>query len=629
MINKVIFIAIFLLAAFFRLSGNNWDQGYHLHPDERFLTMVTTALKWPQNISSYLDTSTSTMNPHNMGYGFYVYGTFPVFFTKWVAGFFNWDNYADVTLIGRFLSGLVDLGTLTLIYLIASQLVQLDKLGTLKKKKSYFPAISAFLYAGTVLSIQLSHYYTVDTYVTFFLTLAFFIGCQLFTAKAQFKHLIFSTALGISLGLAVASKISAILFLPIIIFVFFYKSVHYSFQYAKSISKFLFNFLYVFLIFAILFLISAYLTIRLAQPYLFAGNALFSITLNPKVLANWKELQALGNPGAAFPPAVQWTHTKPYIYPLKHNFFYGLGIPLGTIIFLGITFLVFRSINDIRRKKIKVFTQLLNTKHFILLLCLLWIIILFTYQGKQYSMNLRYFHPIYPFLSLLAGYGISLLLEKYFKSKILTVSLIGGSLLLLYPVAFISIYNRPVSRVAASSWIYDHIAPGATLLGEHWDDFIPLGMEGKSVFQYKPIELPVYGMDTKEKWNLMIANLAIGDYIILSSNRAFGSISSAPDRFPIMQKYYQSLFDGSLGFAKVAEFTSRPLLPIPGIHICITPPFIRYGIVARKSQECQEEGISYVDDYADESFTVYDHPKVIIFKKVKQVDYGKLLHVPK
>ena len=36
----VFFLILVLLAgAFFRFSGLNWDENYHLHPDERFLTI--------------------------------------------------------------------------------------------------------------------------------------------------------------------------------------------------------------------------------------------------------------------------------------------------------------------------------------------------------------------------------------------------------------------------------------------------------------------------------------------------------------------------------------------------------------------------------------------------------------
>jgi hypothetical protein len=54
-------------------------------------------------------------------------------------------------------------------------------------------------------------------------------------------------------------------------------------------------------------------------------------------------------------------------------------------------------------------------------------------------------------------------------------------------------------------------------------------------------------------------------------------------------RYYKNLFSGKLGFVKMAEFAQYPTIPI-----------INYRI----------------DDFSsDESFTVTDHPKVMIFKK--------------
>ena len=58
-------------------------------------------------------------------------------------------------------------------------------------------------------------------------------------------------------------------------------------------------------------------------------------------------------------------------------------------------------------------------------------------------------------------------------------------------------------------------------------------------------------------------------------------------------EYYKKLFAGDLGFTKIAEFTSYPTLSIGKLQMTIN------------------------DDSADESFTVYDHPKIMIFKKIK------------
>ena len=41
---RIAFAIVLAVAAALRLAGVGWDDGTHLHPDERFVTMVTTAL---------------------------------------------------------------------------------------------------------------------------------------------------------------------------------------------------------------------------------------------------------------------------------------------------------------------------------------------------------------------------------------------------------------------------------------------------------------------------------------------------------------------------------------------------------------------------------------------------------
>jgi hypothetical protein len=90
--------------------------------------------------------------------------------------------------------------------------------------------------------------------------------------------------------------------------------------------------------------------------------------------------------------------------------------------------------------------------------------------------------------------------------------------------------------------------------------------------------------------------LASGNFLILSSNRGWGSIPTAPDKYPRMTDFYRNLFGGQSSFKKIKEFTSYPSLDYLGIPITIP------------------------DDWAEEAFTVYDHPKVIIFQKDKTED---------
>ena len=93
-------VLILLLAAYFRFTGINWDENYHLHPDERFLTMVESAISPVENLQEYFDTTSSSLNPNNRGYSFYVYGTFPIFLVRFVGEYLGQTGYDQIHLWG-------------------------------------------------------------------------------------------------------------------------------------------------------------------------------------------------------------------------------------------------------------------------------------------------------------------------------------------------------------------------------------------------------------------------------------------------------------------------------------------------------------------------------------------------
>ena len=80
----LVMIVILIIAAVFRFTGIAWDGNQHLHPDERFLTMVETAISPVSSPAEYFDTANSKLNPNNYGYTFYVYGTLPLFIVRYV-----------------------------------------------------------------------------------------------------------------------------------------------------------------------------------------------------------------------------------------------------------------------------------------------------------------------------------------------------------------------------------------------------------------------------------------------------------------------------------------------------------------------------------------------------------------
>ncbi len=571
-------LLILLFALAFRLIGLDWDQDQHLHPDERFLTMVGTAVTWPVSLSQYFNTATSPANPHNQNFGFYVYGTYPVLLVKALSGAFQLADYSHLPLFGRAVSAILDTGTVLLVFFLATLIFSSPKTGLW----------SAAAYAVSVLPLQLSHFFAVDPYLVFFLTLSFLFFLLFYYSFPSPKSHLFIILTGLSFGLAAGAKISGLIFGFTLVLGFAVLLI----RQRKFFPLFFAGLLLIFFFF---------LSLRINFPYLFSDPRFFTVSLNPKVLANWRELEFESQPNHFAPPSTQWIHLAKGWFPFINLVFVGLGLPLAVAVFLGLILA-------------------LKTRFRLpgVYLSLFFILSLFVYQSLQFSQPLRYYYPLYPFLAIFAGLALSRL--KWFFA--LLVSL----LILIWPASFLTIYTRPHSRVTASAWIYAHIPPGSTLSCEYWDDCLPLSFPGYSGSRYNILQLEPYAAESPQKWAKFIPTLSQVDYLVLSSNRLYASITSDPDYYPQTTRFYQDLFAGKLGFTKIAEFTSRPNLPLPGLHACFALPFLSYGKIAASS-DCPLPGLSFIDDYADETLTVYDHPKIIIFQNTGHYSQSQILQL--
>ncbi len=155
-----------------------------------------------------------------------------------------------------------------------------------------------------------------------------------------------------------------------------------------------------------------------------------------------------------------------------------------------------------------------------------------------------------------------------------------------------------------------------SLANEQWDDPIPMRVDGKDGFGiYRGLDLGPYGEDTPQKVRDLLHQLANTDYLCLTSNRLYDSIPRLPMRYPVTTRYYQALFDGSLGFERVATFTSYPSLFAWSVP---------EGIADKSDEERAAMGvwlgIPIPDQSAEEAFSVYDHPKVQIFRRTGRFD---------
>jgi YYY domain-containing protein len=590
---NTVLILVLLVAALLRFTGLNWDEGHHLHPDERFLSTVTNDLFWPENLSNYFNPDISTLSPYsNPNMGLYVYGMLPVYIVKWVAIQLDKNNYDQITLVGRAMSGLFDIGSIFLLFLIAKKLYG-KKVGLL----------AAVLLSFSVLNIQLSHFYTVDTFANLFIlaTIYFLLRGQ------ESGRWIDYVLTGLMFGLGLASKLSVFtLVAPILVIVGFdfYRRVQEGDMY-RAIEHTFWRTLTLFIV--------AIVTFRILQPIAFAGPGFWNWTFNPKWVEDIVEQQKITRGQTDLPWVQQWTG-RSIAFPLYNILLWGMGLPLGLASFAGLALAGY---------------ELIRYRRLEHLIPVTYVGVTFVYHAITFIKFMRYFLPIYPFLILLAAYLISRLWDSSFVSapqsdvapeaessrrnlfkrtrRILSTGL-NASLLsrpvvltiislvvtgtFLYALAFASIYSRPNTRIAASRWMHQNIPAGSVLANEHWDDWLPIGgVDGVVSYGdtglFSAVEMRNYEDDTPDKLNWMVENLTQADYVILSSNRLYDSIPRLPMRYPLTMHYYQLLFNGKLGYERVKDFTSYPTL----------------------------FGIQIPDQSAEESFSVYDHPRVQIFKK--------------
>ncbi len=569
----LVLIGILLIAAGLRFTGRDWDEGHYLHPDERYLTMVATGIRWPDSISDYFDSATSPLNPFNNEFGNYIYGTFPLFLDKAIADFTGQNVYGSFHLVSRAVSATFDLLTVLLVYLVGRRLFGVRT-----------GLVASLLLSLTVLHIQLSHYGTFDTFVATLCLAAFYFALRA-NDRGRWWDYLFAGAMA---SLAIASKLSALPILAVtaLPLVEAVRRQDWWAMFRRPGGRALPPFLGV-----IVALVSAAWTFRIFQPYAFLGPSPLSFELDPRFVETVRYWSAVQSGVADMPPSHQWADRPPMTFLLENLVRWGMGVPLGVTALIAVTLACLRLVSA-RRWPPTWLVVLAGWPAFHLL-----------YYGTAFIKTMRYVLPAYPFLVLLAA-ALLVRIAAWGQARGWLHRVVAYAPLVIvllptlwYALAFTSIYTRPVTRIAASAWIYENIPRGSTRTSVIWDDGIPLALPGyPSPTDYPEERLDLYANDTPEKLEALLDSLDRADYIFETSNRIYGSVVRMPERFPMTIEYYRMLFSGELGFELVKTFTSHPR-------------FL---------------GIELNDDNAEEAFTVYDHPKVLIFRKTAAYDRERI-----
>ena len=635
-----------------RLTGVNWDNGQHLHPDERYLSIVSSQLEPVDGLGEYFDSERSTLNPYNYQ-GSFVYGTFPIFLNKAVAewldrdvdGSTHWtaDLFRDVAAplgvdmehdsgaftfdagygsnqVGRVLSAIADVLTIALVF----------ELG-----RFLFGRAAGLMAAGllsvTVLHIQYSHFFGSETWLALFVTATIYFSMRILKGGGGWAF-VFA---GLAYGLAVATKLSAlpVLGIPalaVLIRMWPYWKAAFGWTDAGNEAVATTNSgasaragVARLLGWSLVLLLAAGIVFRVTQPYAFEGPGFFDVidvnldlpgdllstaVIDPTRYFNLSErfVQDIGNlrdlqGGADFPPNVQWIGRAFVLFPLSNIVLWGMGVPLALASFGSLAYAAWRG---------------MKLKDMASLLLVVWIVAYFLFVTRGFNPTMRYFIPIYPALIVLAGFGLVRLwlyagsgaassaipwrlrglrpMAKPLLQAAVAVAIAGTA---IWALAFSGIYRQDISRVQASYWIAENVPEGAALSYQEWDDGVPLHLPGVDPGRFNYVTLKPYVPDSRAKVEELVAGLDQIDYVIETSNRLYDSIPRSPARYPSTTRYYEYLFDGTLGFEKVAEFTNYPSIL----------------------------GVDIPDQSAEEAFSVYDHPKVIVWSKTEAYSHDRAL----
>ncbi len=472
----VLLVVILGVAACFRFTGINWDDGAHVHPDERFLTWVVSDLKPVQSLADYFNTAKSTLNPNNRGFGFFVYGDLPVILVRYVAEWVQQTGYDQVYLVGRALSATADLLVVLLVFLIAERIYH-------RKIALLATAFSAL----AVLQIQLSHYFTVDNFSNLFTFVAIYYATLVLVnpnplpdlaslsdpeeeevqpernqwvsaegVRALLRGVTPYALFGLALGLAVASKLNTapMAFLLPVAIIARVTRLPKDEQPRQWLPA---------LIYLGLAAVISLVVFRICQPYAFTGPGFFDIKLNSQWITSLRELQGQSTGNIDAPFALQWTR-RPIWFAWQNLTVWGLGLPLGLLAWAGVIWMGWRIVKGDWRQHLLLWG---------------WTVVYFAWFTLQLAPTMRYLVLIYPTLAIIASWAVFTLWEagqktgfrsrvlKLFKAAARPAAWVLGVGILLVTLAwaygFTRIYTRPETRVAASQWIYGNIPSAINL----------------------------------------------------------------------------------------------------------------------------------------------------------------------
>jgi 4-amino-4-deoxy-L-arabinose transferase-like glycosyltransferase len=285
-------------------------------------------------------------------------------------------------------------------------------------------------------------------------------------------------------------------------------------------------------------------------------------------LARSKYLADVVSGRLQFDWTVQFINTTPLFW--VRNSLYAFGPAVVVLGFLGVLTSVFQE-RGVKR------------------ILALWAVIFFVLLAGVYLKFIRYLLPLAPLFVLFAAALIVDLHKRVpWIGKIIGITVVA--LTWIWGIMFVNIYMTPHPVVQAASWLAANAQSGAGIVREEGNELLrfshaPLSSKTYNLSLIRPYVLP----DTEEKVEAMLTQISQADFVLVESAKVRNTVTRLREQYPFTSRIYEALEDGSLGYALAAEFISFPHLG----------PFM------------------FNDLGAEETFWVFDHPRVRVYKNEK------------
>jgi YYY domain-containing protein len=556
---------VWVAALSLRLFGLNWDQGQDLHPDELFVGKIVLVdrirLEWPPDVANLLDPATSRMNarsqdPATGQWREFAYGSLPLYvtdFTAWLMGTVtgvNWNAGERVFLVGRFLSAVLDSFTAIVTFAIGARIAG---------RRAGLAA--ALLAALAPMMIQLSHFFTTDSWLAFFVAVCLW-QCVVAVQDGGMKPLVLA---GVASGLALATKGSVFTLFGIVAMAGLLQAMPAWQTGDRAGSARLLA------IRGIAAGVAALLAFAIFEPYALAA---------PDIYIQSLRTQADIVRGRFDVPFTRHFVATGALHPIGQFVKWGGGPVFGLLSIAGVALLGKMAWRERSGPALLLLTWLVG-----------YLLVILAAEVRF----LRYLAPVVPVLAIAGGLALDVIwsrVEVRFGRRAgsaLAAGLVAGCA--LWTFAFMTVYAGEHPRLAASRWMFDQIPPGSAISSEYWDDALPRNFDpvlNAQAFDFRDVPADMYSdRPPPETADALFGLLRDSDYIVLSSNRVQRSIDAAPWRYPVQIRFYELLQSGELGFSLAGEWSRPPRLG----------PLV------------------FDDQGADESFINYDHPQVRIYQR--------------